>query len=332
MAEKKFSDIGRVAAIEYLFEGTAYKPWQSLYFETASKAYVTNKTSLFLEGVDFDLVYFPLKHLGYKCAIASTAKLYAELSHPRTMDVKIGVSSKLDLEQIKELWQGIVTAAKEHGYSAMNLDLVPSKNGLAISLSVSGETSINVKRPKAESKDLICISGSVGGAYFGQTILERGKHNFDAEGTQPQLEKYKMMLASYLKPEITPNLPLLLEDSGIIPSSGYIVDRGLSDTIQSLGRDTGLGAKIYANKIPFEGNSFELGKQFNIDPVSAAMNGGDDYRILFTVPLSSFEKFRHDFQAFDIIGHLAQPEVGAVLVTPDGAELPLKSQGWIETE
>ena len=328
MAEKNFSDIGRIAAIESLYAGTPFNPHESTWFETASKAYVTNQTRIFLEGIDFDLVYFPLKHLGYKAVVAVTDELFAELSHPRTMDIKIGVSAKLDLSQIRELWSGIVSAAKDYGYSKVGLDLVPSRNGLTVAVSANGETSINTKRPKAESKDLICVSGSLGAAFFGQQVLEREKLRFDKDGSQPNLEKYRMMIGAYLKPEISPNLLFNIEDSGITPSMGYLVTRGLADAVKRLVRDSGLGAKVYAQKIPFEGNSFNLGKELDIDPISAAMNGGEDYKVLFTIPISQYEKFRHDFQTFDIIGHLARPEVGAVMVAPDGLEIPMKAQGW----
>lgn len=330
MKESDFSDIGRIAAIEHLFEGTDYSPNDSCWFETASKAYVTTFSKIFLEGTDFDLVYFPLKHLGYKVVTAVTGELYAEMTHPRVLDVKLGISSKLNLAQIEELWSGVFVAAKEHGYCKLGLDLLPSQNGLMISLSATGETSVNLERPQAQSKDLICISGSVGGAYFGQQILEREKRRFEKEGAQPDLEKHKMMISSYLRPEISPNLVFQLNDSGIVPSMGYLVNRGLADAVKRLVRDSGLGAKIYVDKIPFEGNSFDIGKELDIDPISAAMNGGEDYRILYTIPIEKFEKFRHDFQTFDIIGHLARPEVGAVLVTPDGAELPMRAQGWNE--
>lgn len=332
MAEQNFSDIGRVAAIESLYEGTPFNPHESSWFETASKAYITTQSRVFLEGIDFDLVYFPLKHLGYKSVVAVTGELYAEMSHPRTMDIKIGVSAKLDLAQVRELWSGIVAAAKDYGYCKVGLDLVPSRNGLTIAVSATGETSINVVRPKAETKDLICVSGSLGAAYFGQQVLEREKARFDKEGSQPNLEKYRMMIGAYLKPELSPNVLLNLDDSGITPTMGYLVTRGLADAVKRLVRDSGLGAKIYAQKIPFEGNSFELGKELDIDPISAAMNGGEDYKLLFTVPISQYEKFRHDFQTFDIIGHLALPEVGAVMVTPDGLEMPMRAQGWVEND
>lgn len=330
MAEKSFSDIGRIEAIKSLYEGTPYKPFESCWFETASKAYVTTQTRIFLEGIDFDLVYFPLKHLGYKAVVATTGELFAELSQPRTMDIKLGLSSKLDFVQVRELWSGIIAAAKEFGYSKVGLDLVPSRNGLTIAVSANGETSVNVVRPKAESKDLICVSGSLGAAFFGQQVLERAKGKFDKDGTQPDLEKHRMMVAAYLKPELNPNLLVNLDESKVTPSFGYLVTKGLADAVKRLVRDSGLGAKIYAQKIPFEGNSFDLGKELDIDPISAAMNGGEDYKILFTIPISQYEKFRHDFQTFDIVGHLALPDVGAVMVTPDGAELPLRAQGWVE--
>ena len=175
MAEERFSDLGRVEAIARLYEGTPYKPYRTCFFETSGKSCVSTQSRVFIEGMDFDLVYFPLRHLGYKCVTAVTGELYAELSHPRTMDVRIGISAKLDFEQIKEVWAGIVTAAKEHGYKDVSLDLVPSPNGLTISISSTGETSLLMakRRPEGKSMDLICVSGSLGAAYIGFQVLER---------------------------------------------------------------------------------------------------------------------------------------------------------------
>ena len=137
-----------------------------------------------------------------------------------------------------------------------------------------------------------------------------------------------MLVGAYLRPELDPRTPAQLAESGVSPSFGYFVTRGLADALLRLRRDSGLGAKVYADKIPFEGGSFALGKELDLDPVSAAMNGGDDYKILFVVPIAQYERFRKDFQTFDIIGHLAQPEVGAVLVSPDGLEHPVSAPGW----
>ncbi len=335
MAEETFSDLGRIEAIARLYEGTPYKPFRSSSFETSSKGVITTQSRTFIEGMDFDLTYFPMKHLGYKCVIGVTGELYADFSHPRVMDVRLGISSKLDFKHIKELWEGIVTAAKEFGYKNVSLDLGPSVNGLTISVSATGETSqlMAKRRPAAKSMDLICVSDNLGAAYLGFQILEREKRAFEKSGdakAQPKLDDYKNLVGAYLKPTLNAAVLKQLEDAEIIPSFGYFVTRGLADAVKRLVRDSGLGAKIYIDKLPFAGKTFELGKELGIDPISAALNGGEDNRLLFTIPIGKHDKFRHDFQTFDIIGHLAKPEVGAAIVTPDGVELPLKSQGWRE--
>ena len=333
MAEETFSDLGRVEAIAKLYEGTPYKPFQSSWFETESKCCVTTHSRTFIEGIDFDLIYFPLKHLGYKCVIAVTGELYAEMSHPRTMDVRLGISSKLDFKHIKEVWEGIVAAAKEHGYKKVSLDLLPSPNGLTVSVSCTGETSLLMekRRPAAKSMDLLCVSDNLGAAYMGFQVLEREKRAFEKSGdakAQPKFDDYKNLVGAYLKPQINSQTISQFEEAEIMPTYGYLVTRGLADAVKRLVRDSGLGAKVYVDKLPFAGKTFDLGKEMNIDPISAALNGGEDYRLLFTIPIGKHDKFRHDFQTFDIIGHLAKPEVGAVIVTPDGVELPMKAQGW----
>ena len=333
MEEERFSDLGRVEAIAKLYEGTPYRPFRTGYFETSGKSCISSQSRTFIEGIDFDLVYFPLKHLGYKCVTAVTGELYVEFSHPRTMDVRIGISSKLDFQHIREIWSGIVAAAREHGYKEVSLDLLPSPNGLTISISSVGETSLLMakRRPEAKSMDLICVSDNLGAAYMGFQVLERERKRFEESGdakAQPDLEAYKNLVGAYLKPQLNPQTIKLMEDAEIMPSHGYLVTRGLADAVRRLVRDSGLGAKIYVDKLPFAGKTFELAKELGIDPMSAALNGGEDYRMLFTIPIGKYDKFRHDFQTFDIIGHLAKPEVGAVVVTPDGVELPMKAQGW----
>ena len=334
MSEDTFSSLGRVEAIARLFEKTPYKPFESTRFETSGKSIMSSQSRTFLEGIDFDLTYFPLKHLGYKCVTAVTGELYAEMSQPRTMDVRLGISAKLDFTQIAELWEGIAAAAKEHGYAKLSLDLSPSKNGLSVSIAAMGETTLlTAKRmPQAKSMDLICVSGNLGAAFMGFQVLERERMAFEKSGdakAQPKLEEYKHMVGAYLKPQIRPDVVKQLEDAEIMPSHGYLVTRGLADAVKRLVRDSGLGAKIYVDRMPFAGKTFEVAKEFDIDPMSAALNGGEDYRLLFTIPIGKHDKFRHDFQTFDIIGHMAKPEVGAVVVTPDGVELPMKAQGWI---
>lgn len=334
MEKKNFSDIGKIEAIKLLFEESPFKEADGTSYLCGEKGGVIRTASkLWLEGIDFDLTYFPLKHLGYKSVIGTVGEIYASLARPQSLSVRLGISAKLDLPQISELWNGICTAAEEHHIKRADLDLVPSRNGLTISIVISGITSPEVaeNRKSASSKDLICISGNVGASFLGMSLLEQEKKKFEKAGEltgQPDLEKYKMLVASYLKPEIDPDIVSQLGDSGIIPPYGYLVNRGLADAARRLNRDSDLGVKLYTDKIPFEGNSFEAGKKLNIDPVSAALKGGDDYRLMFVIPMSAYETFRHDFQTFSIIGHLAQPEVGTVLVTHEGVELPVHAQGW----
>ncbi|MBQ6243363.1 MAG: thiamine-phosphate kinase [Bacteroidales bacterium] len=331
MAET-FTELGRIEAIRQLFEGTGFQPFEEpLWLEAKPQECITTATALLLEGIDFDLVYFPLKHLGRKAVLRTVGELHAMMARPEMLSVQLGVSAKLDFPQVRDLWSGIVATAKEQGFRHLSLDIQPSRNGLTIALSATGRHSaaVSAARPQAQSKDLICVSGALGAAFLGLQVLERERIKFEQGATdQKVLEQYRMLVGAYLRPELDPRTPAQLAESGVSPSYGYFVTRGLADALLRLRRDSGLGAKVYADKIPFEGGSFALGKELDLDPVSAAMNGGDDYKLLFVVPIAQYERFRKDFQTFDIIGHLAQPEVGAVLVSPDGLEHPVSAPGW----
>ncbi len=329
---RTFTDLGRVEAIRQLFEGTGYPPFgEPLRYVTATPEWTVTAAGMLLEGIDFDLVYFPLRHLGRKAVLRVTGELYAAMAEPGTLSVQLGVSAKLDFAQVEEIWQGIAATAREHGFRQLGLDLQPSRNGLTIALSATGrcDATVYAARPKPRAKDLICVSGALGAAFLGLQVLERERRRFD-RGMQDreELERYKMLVGAYLRPEIDPQTARQLVSSGISPSGGLFVTRGLADALLRLTRDSGLGAKVYADKIPFEGGSFAFGKELDLDPVSAAMNGGEDYKLLYTVPIAQYERFRTDFQTFDIIGHLAQPEAGTVLVSPDGLEHRVSAQGW----
>ena len=351
--ETRFADIGKREAVRRLYEGTPFREVRSVQFAAAGAGDTVRQASkLLLEGIDFDLVYFPLKHLGYKAVVAVTGELLAALAHPKVLSLVLGISAKLDFAQIREIWGGVVAAAREYGYADVALDLVPSRNGLAISLSATGTVSQLTarRRPAPKSKDLLCVSGSLGAAYLGFRLLEREKRAFeggsastpasatsnapasesDSPAGRSSLETYRMLVGAYLKPELPAGVVSSFEDAEIYPSAGCLVTHGLADAVKRLALETSLGAKIYADKIPFEGNSFQLGKELDVDPVAAAMNGGDDYKLLFAVPILHLEKFRRDFQTFDIVGHLAQSDAGTTLVLPEGAELPLRAPGWPE--
>ena len=328
--ENSFRKIGKRAAIAKLYGNTPFSFAENPSFKPESGVSVINAGRMFLEGIDFDLVYFPLKHLGYKCAVAVIGELLSEVAAPKAMGVIIGISAKMDFPSVSALWSGVAAAAAEFGVESLSLDLVPSLNALTISISASGEIEAG-DRPEPRSKDIICVSGRLGAAYLGLSVLEKEKERFNAGGAQPDLEKYRMMVGAYLKPELPAGLIPRLKEADVRPAAGVLVKQGLSDAVKRLALRCGLGAKVYAGKIPFEGNSVSLAEELGIDPISAAMNGGDDYKLLFVIPSGDFEKFHRDFPTFDAIGHLALPEVGTVLVTPEGAELPLKAQGWTES-
>lgn len=334
MAEDTFSTLGKTEAIRQLYENSGFTQKDICSVKISKDTGSVISTSVMMtEGIDFDLTYFPLKHLGYKAVIEATGELYASMAYPETLAIRLGISSKIDFGKIRELWEGMTAAAKKHRYSEVSLDLLPSVNGLNIGISSCGKrlSLTEKRRMPAKSMDLICISGNLGAAFMGMQILEREKQKFlkrKTDRSQPDLSDHKLIIGEYLKPEINPDYVAQLEDAEIIPSYGYFVNRGLSDAIKKLVRDSGLGAKIYVERLPFASGTFDLGKEFDIDPISAAFNGGDDCRLLFTIPIGRHDLFRHDFQTFDIIGHLAKPEVGAALVTPEGVELPITAQGW----
>ena len=285
---------------------------------------------ILLEGVDFDLVYTPLRHLGYKAVLYVLGDLYASLRTPEALSVNLGLSKRFCYEDVEALWQGMVAACGEHGVKRISLDLNPSVNGLCISLSALGtqKKCIIDKVPSPANMDLICLTGHVGAAYMGLHILEREKVAFTSTNAQPELEKYKAVLGSYLSPEIKKNTVSRFIEAGCIPSKGFFVSKGLGAAVLQLVKETGFGAKLYLDKIPISSQTFAVAEELNIDPITAAMNGGDDYKFIFTVPIEKHEVIRHDFQDYDIIGHTAKPEVGAVMVTPEGAELEIKAQGF----
>lgn len=324
----EISEIGKQAALERLFEKSGYTNEQTIRLRHKGECCSAQK--LMLEGCDFDLVYTPLKHLGYKAVLNVLGELYAALRIPASLSVVLGLSKRFCFEDVEELWQGMLAACREHGVSQLGLELNPSVNGLAISLSACGVQKKGVieKVPSPKNMDLICLSGHLGAAYMGLHVLEREKVAFTSTDKQPDLSKYKAVLGSYLSPEIKPDVVERFIESDVIPSRGYFLTRGLGEAVLRLSRDTGLGAKIYLEKIPISSQTFAMAEEIDMDAVTAAMNGGDDYKFIFTVPIEKHDAIRKEFHDFEIIGHTAKPDVGAVLVTPEGAELPIHAQGF----
>ena len=328
MARTEISDIGKQAALDQLFEGSGFT--NRLALSAGGDGATCAAHKLLLEGCDFDLVYTPLKHLGYKAVLCVLGELYAALHQPDGLSVVLGLSKRFCYEDVAALWEGMLAACREHGIKQLGLELVPSVNGLCISLTATGSQQQKVleQRPAVKSMDLLCLSGHVGAAYMGLHVLEREKVSFTGTGEQPDLSPYKAVLASYLSPEIKADLLSRFVEAAVFPSRGYFLTRGLGEAVIRLTRDTGLGAKIYLEKIPISSQTFAMAEEIDMDVVTAAMNGGDDYKFLFVIPLDKHEAFRKEFHDFEIIGHLAQPDVGPVLVTPEGAELPIHAQGY----
>ena len=323
MPGTEISQIGRQAAIDRLFEGSGYVNAGTLPVSDGSDVCTAHK--LLLEGCDFDLVYTPLKHLGYKVVLCVLGELYAALHRPYGLSVVLGLSKRFSFEDVSSLWEGMLAACREHGIDKLALALNPSVNGLGISLAACGvqEQKVLEKKPEVKNMDLICLSGHLGAAYMGLHVLEREKVSFTGTGQQPDLSQYKAVLASYLSPEIKPDTISRFTDADLLPARGYFLTRGLGEAVIRLTRDTGLGAKVYLEKIPISSQTFAMAEEIDMDVVTAAMNGGDDYKFLFVIPIEKHEAFRKEFHDFEIIGHLAKPEVGPVLVTPEGAELPI---------
>lgn len=286
--------------------------------------------SVLLEGADFDLVYTPLKHLGYKAILNVTGALFARGFTPQSLSVKLSLSSRFRFTQIEEIWSGVVSAFRELNMEHLDLDLTPSVTGLTISLSSLGKQKrgLFVQKPECKSSDLLCISGSLGASYMGLQILEREKLIFEKDSVQPDLEKYKFVLRSYLNPFIDKTLFEIFSASNIFPSDGEFVLNGLADSVKTICSRNNLGAKIFMNRIPIASETMEVASELNIDPVTAALNGGDDYRFLFAVPLENYEALKKELPQLDIVGHLCDPEAGAMFITPDGSEIPLKAQAW----
>ena len=285
---------------------------------------------LLLEGIDFDLLFTPLPHLGYKAILATLAPLYAMGYTPLSIEITIALSSKFSQEKIEELWMGMVEALKEHNIKESRLNLVPSLTGLTIALSSIGEQpeSNFVQIPKPKEGELLVVNGHLGAPYLGLQILLREKRLFEETGVEPKLENYREVVGAYLKPSLESGLFEELRSKEILPSTGYFIDQGLAHAVKSLCLREGVGAKIFMDKIAIASYSSKVAEELNISSMTAALNGGDDFRFLLSIPLSHYEKLAREFPHLDIIGHLAAPEAGETLITPDGEELELKAQAW----
>ena len=289
-------------------------------------------TDLLLEGIHFDLRYVPLQHLGYKAAIVNFSDIYAMNATPRQITVSIGVSSRFTVEHIDALYSGIKRACEIYGVDLVGGDTSASVTGLVISITCIGDVTRGeeVRRSGAKSTDIICVSGDLGAAFMGLQLLERenavAADNKDKE-FQPDFAGKEYILERQLKPEARKDIVELLRKEGIKPTSMIDVSDGLSSELLHICKASNVGCRVYEDKLPIDYQTALMAEEFNMNVVTAAMNGGEDYELLFTVPLTDHQKLEK-LQGVKMIGYVTAPELGAALVTRDGSELPIKAQGW----
>lgn len=287
-------------------------------------------TDLLTEGIHFNLMYVPLKHLGYKAVVVNLSDVYAMNAIPRQITVSIAISSKFSLEAVEELYSGIHLACEKYGVDLIGGDTTSSLTGLTISVTAIGEANEEelVYRSGAKIGDLVCVSGDLGGAYMGLQLLERENEVFKINPHQkPQFEGYDYILERQLKPEARADLKELMKTLNIQPTSMIDISDGLSSEVLHLCKASKVGCNIYEEKIPLDSQTKEFAEELSINPLVAALNGGEDYELLFTVPLASFDVIKKEFD-ITIIGHITAESEGANLITTGGSVIPLQAQGW----
>lgn len=296
--------------------------------------------SLLLEGIDFDLSYFPLKFLGYKAVIMTLAKVAAMNALPRQIQVTVGLSQRFFVEDVDDLFTGVSIACSRYGVDLSSLELKSSYTGLCIAVTAAGECDQAglCTWAGASDTDLICLSGNLGAAYMGLQLLEREKRVFEGKSDKddiPRLKGYEFLLEQYLKPDYPKKLLQNLRDDAFIPGAMALVNQGLATALLHICKASDCGAKIFLNKIPIAKECFDLEKESEndetedptVDALISALSGGEDYRIIFTLPLSRYEKLNKEYR-LDIIGHICTADKGCLLITPDGRSIDLSAMGF----
>lgn len=292
-------------------------------------------TDMLMEGIHFDLTYTPLKHLGYKAAMVNLSDVYAMNGTPRQLLVSIAVGRRFKVEHLDELYAGIRLACERHGVDIVGGDTTTSLTGLAISITCIGEAQAEeiVYRSGAKDTDLICVSGNLGAAYMGLQLMEREKRIFESQksnpetAAQPDFSGREYLIERLLRPEARRDIIQRLHEAGIRPTSMMDISDGLSSEAMHICKQSHTGCRIYEERIPIDYQTAVTAEEFNMNVYTAALNGGEDYELLFTVPLTDHEKVEQ-LDDIKVIGHITRPELGAKLITRDGNEFDLKAQGW----
>ena len=331
------STLGEFGLIHHLTEGIQLENTSSKYGvgDDCAVLEYTNKqilvtTDLLMEGVHFDLTYVPLKHLGYKAVMVNLSGIYAMNGTPRQVTVSLAISKRFGVEDREELYAGMRLACEAHHVDIIGGDTTSSLTGLAISITAIGEADKEkiAYRNGAHETDLICVSGNLGAAYMGLQLLEREKSVFMGESTvQPDFAGKEYLLERQLKPEARGDIIRALAEAGIQPTAMMDISDGLSSELMHICKQSNTGCRVYEEHIPLDYQTAVMAEELNMNVTTCALNGGEDYELLFTVPLAEYDKVSK-LKDIRLIGHITKPELGCMLITRDGGEMELKAQGW----
>ncbi|MDD6889512.1 MAG: thiamine-phosphate kinase [Bacteroidales bacterium] len=339
MEEKQteISTLGEFGLIEHLTNGIELKNASSIKGvgdDCAVMCYKDNQvlvsTDLLLEGVHFDLTYVPLKHLGYKSAVVNFSDLYAMNAVPRQITVSLGISKRFTVEHMEALYSGIRLACDIYGVDLVGGDTTTSRSGLVISITCIGEAPKDkiVYRSGARATDLICVSGDLGAAYMGLQLLEREKvASAGQKDFIPSFHGKEYLVERQLKPEARKDIIEALAKADILPTAMMDISDGLSSELLHICKASGTGCRIYEDRIPIDYQTAIMAEELNMNLVTAAMNGGEDYELLFTVPLHCHDKIQ-SIPGVKLIGHITEQSLGYAMITRDGTEMQIKAQGW----
>ena len=336
----EIATLGEFGLIRHITEGIELKNESSKYgigddaavlnYSPEKEVLVT--TDLLLEGVHFDLTYVPLKHLGYKAAVVNFSDIYAMNGQPKQITVSLGLSKRFCIEDVEALYAGIRLACEEYGVDIIGGDTTSSFTGLTISITCIGEGEKGkvVYRNGAKETDLICVSGDLGAAYMGLQLLEREKvalQGNDKEDLQPDFAGKEYLLERQLKPEARRDIIEKLAKAGITPTSMMDISDGLSSELMHICTQSKVGCRIYEEHLPLDYQTAVMAEELNMNVSTCALNGGEDYELLFTVPIADHEKVS-EMEGIKLIGHITNSELGCALICRDGQEFELKAQGW----
>ncbi len=333
----ELSEFGEFGLIDHLTKNIKLKNTSTIkgvgddaaVVDAKGKHQVVTK-DLLIEGIHFDMTYMPLKHLGYKAAIINFSDIYAMNAEPKQMIIGLSASNRFSVEALEEIYSGIYLACEHYNVDIVGGDTTSSPSHLFLSVTVIGEANKEniVYRGGAKESDLLCVSGDLGAAYMGLMILEREKQVFKANpNMQPDLEGSDYIIGRQLKPEARKDIYLSLKEKGVKPTSMIDISDGLASEILHLCKHSDLGCHLYEEKIPIDITAASTAEEFKMDPTICALNGGEDYELLFTISQKDYDKVK-EMKDISVIGHMTNKNDGKYMITRSGTTIELKAQGW----